>query len=151
MEDRFPREDFLDRIVAVCRLLDIDAPPDQEGDVIAYQLDLDEVRFELAHSMHDRPDTFLARCPLGKLPPTDREASLTYLLQTNASLGQRGLGALGLDQAGEEVGCVTRIDLTRKDEAVLATLLEVRDAARAWGQRFWPSPAEQAMQNLMRR
>ena len=150
MEHESARDDFLDRIVAVCRLLEIDPPPDQEGDDIAYQLDIDEVTFLLEHAALDRPQSFLVRCPLGKVPPADREASLAYLLQANASLGHSGGGALCLDQAGEEVSCVTRIALAHAEHTVLSTLLDVRDVARSWGQRFWPSTAERTMQDLMR-
>ena len=139
MDDESPRDDFLDRMVSLCRLLGIEAPPDQQGDVIAYRLDIDETTFVLTHSAIDGPRSFLAQCTLGNLPPNDREASLTDLLQTNASLGQRGLGALGLDAEGREVNCLTRIDLSHPDVSVLATLLDVREVAREWGQRLWAS------------
>lgn len=150
MDDESPRDDFLDRMVSLCRLLGIEPPPDLQGDVIAYRLDMDETTFVLTHSAIDRPHSFLAQCTLGKLPPNDREASLTYLLQTNASLGQRGLGALGLDAEGSEVNCLTRIDFSHTDTSVLATLLDVREVAREWHQRFWPSLAEQSIQRLVR-
>lgn len=150
MEDVSFRDDFLDRMVSICRLLGIEAPPDLEGDVVAYQLDIDEISFVLTHSIIDKPDSLLAECALGKLPTADREASLTYLLQTSASLGQRGLGALGLDPAGEAASCLTRMDLHHTDQAVLATLLDVREVARAWGRRFWPSATEQSTQSLIR-
>lgn len=144
MKDDSPREDFLDRMVALCHLLGIEAPPDQAGDGVAYRLDLDDTTFTLSHSVVDRPESFLSECRLGPVPADDREASLAFLLQANMALGQRGLGALALDAAGNEAFCLSRIDLSLAHEAVLAQLLDVREVARAWGRRFWPSAAEQA-------
>jgi hypothetical protein len=126
------RELFYAHVLELCTLLGIDAPPRQEGDTIAYRLDLDELTFALVHSMSRQPAMLLSRCAFGAAGDgEDRVASMVALLQANARLAEDALGAIGLEAGAKEAICKVWMALSPNSaEQLLEKLLNVRELAR---------------------
>ncbi|PTY01601.1 hypothetical protein DB346_12735 [Verrucomicrobia bacterium LW23] len=118
--------ELLDRI---SRRLGVDLQLDEENFALV-QIDSD---FDLTFEYEDDRETLLMTAVCGELPPRNREAVLSALLEANFYGAGTGGGILSLNSKTGEVYFHYRVTTTQLDEELLeASMQRMVDNAETW-------------------